>query len=382
MQQVYAVSQWGRQVLYLGIGVMAGIILVACTAGSGPVQFPWVLDPSAVPSGQNTQTSGSQPTVNHQDVALPVQYPPDLHGDYANYPALRDFISQMSRQHGFDTGFLEQTFAGVRRDQEALNKVSSPAEGKAWGAYRAIFMTEERVNGGVDFWNRYEGVLQSVSRQYGVAPEYLVAIIGVETQYGKNTGKHNVLGALTTLAFDYPRRSDFYRKELEQYLLLVREEKLHPAALNGSYAGAMGLGQFISSSYRSYVVDGNRDGKRDMWNPQDAIPSVANYLVRNGWQRGGGIAVPAAVNGNAWGMADTTPKKPARALAELRRHGIQPLGNISADQVNLIRLEGEPEEYWITGNNFYTITRYNSNLKYAMVVHQLAEAIRKRKFGF
>ncbi len=380
MREIFAVSRWGKQALYLMLGSVAGFTLVACTAGPGPVQLPWVLDPSAIPSGQSTQPA--PPRSNGPIASRPPQYPPGLHGDYANYPALREFIGKMNRQHGFNVAFLEQTFSGVRRDQEALNKVGAPAETQGWRAYRPIFLTEERINGGVGFWNRYAPALDAAARQYGVAPEYIVAIIGVETQYGKTTGTHNALNALTTLAFDYPRRGSYYRGELEQLLLVAREEKVRPGIFNGSYAGALGLGQFMPTSYRAYTVDGNRDGKRDMWNPQDAIPSVANYFARNGWQRGGGVAVPAAVAGSAVALASTSPKKPSRSLAELASAGARPLGAINAARVTLVRLEGSTDEYWITGDNFYAITRYNPNVKYAMAVHQLAQAIRKRKFGF
>jgi membrane-bound lytic murein transglycosylase B len=289
----------------------------------------------------------------------------------------------MKREHGFNPVFLEQTFSSVRRDQEALVKVATPAEGRSWEAYRAIFLTEERINDGAGFWNRNAALVDGAARQYGVDPEYLVAIIGVETQYGKNTGAHNVLQALTTLGFDYPKRGDFYRGELEQYLLLVREEKVVPQAFKGSYAGAMGLGQFISSSYRAYAVDGNRDGKRDLWNPQDAVPSVANYFARHGWKRGGGVAVPAYVSGGGYArLAETTPKKPSHSLGELASAGVRPQGAINSAQVSLVKLEGGADEYWVGGENFYVITRYNTNVKYAMAVHQLAQAIRKRKFGF
>lgn len=382
-------QQWRKRAGYLSGGVALGLLLAACTAGpTGGVQWPWVFKPPAMPTTQRapqqpaatvTPPRTTPPQVAQQQ---PVRYPPGLHGDYANYPALRQFIGNMNRQHGFDIAFLEQTFSGVRRDGEALTKVGAPAEGQPWRAYRPIFLTEERIRGGVDFWNRYAALLDSVSRQYGVAPEYLVAIIGVETQYGKNTGKHNVLQALTTLGFDYPRRSSFYQKELEQFLLLAREEKVRPQIFNGSYAGAMGLGQFISSSYRSYSIDGNRDGKRDLWNPQDAIPSVANYFARNGWKAGQDVAVPATISGSAASLAETTPKKPSRSMSQLVSAGVRPQGSMKSSKVSLIKLEGSTDEYWVGGDNFYVITRYNPNTKYAMAVHQLAQAIRKRKFGF
>lgn len=384
MGEVYRSRTWQSRVRHLAISMAVLGVLVACAPGQGPVQLPWVLQPPAVPTGQATPPppATSPPRASPPSAVTPpfTAYPPGLHGDYANYPALREFIGKMNRQHGFEVAFLEQTFSGVKRDQAALTKVGAPTEGQGWRAYRPIFLTEERINGGVDFWNRHGALLDSASRQYGVDVEYLVAIIGVETQYGKNTGAHNVLQALTTLGFDYARRGDFYRSELEQLLLLAREEKVRPAIFNGSYAGAMGLGQFISSSYRSYAVDGNRDGKRDMWNPQDAIPSVANYFARHGWKRGGGVAVPAVVAGGT-GLAETTPKKPSRSLGELAGVGVRPQGAINSARVSLIKLEGSTDEYWVTGENFYVITRYNANLKYAMAVHQLAQAIRQRKFG-
>lgn len=386
----YDSLQWRKRAGQLSGGVAIGLLLAACTAGPNGVQWPWVFKPPATPTTQPVpQQPGAvvttPPRVNNQPQTQPQQpprYASGLHGDYANYPALRQFIGKMNRQHGFDIAFLEQTFSGVRRDGEALTKVGAPAEGQPWRAYRPIFLTEERIRGGVDFWNRYGALLDNATRQYGVAPEYIVAIIGVETQYGKNTGKHNVLQALTTLGFDYPRRSSFYQKELEQFLLLAREEKVRPQIFSGSYAGAMGLGQFISSSYRSYSIDGNRDGKRDLWNPQDAIPSVANYFARNGWKRGEGVAVPASVSAGASSLAETSPKKPSRTMSQLLGSGVRPQGSLNASKVSLIKLEGSTDEYWIGGDNFYTITRYNPNVKYAMAVHQLAEAIRKRKFGF
>lgn len=389
----YDSQQWRKRAGQLSGGIAIGLLLAACTAGPNGMQWPWVFKPPATATPPTVQRAPQQqrpttvvttpprtntPPVNQQQT----RYPPGLHGDYANYPALHQFIGKMNSQHGFDIAFLEQTFSGVRRDSEALTKVGAPAEGQPWRAYRPIFLTEERIRGGVDFWNRNGALLDAASRQYGVAPEYIVAIIGVETQYGKNTGKHNVLQALTTLGFDYPRRASFYQKELEQFLLLAREEKVRPQIFNGSYAGAMGLGQFISSSYRSYSIDGNRDGKRDLWNPQDAIPSVANYFARNGWKRGQDVAVPATISGSAASLAETTPKKPSRSMSQLVGAGVRPQGSMNSSNVSLIKLEGSTDEYWVGGDNFYVITRYNPNAKYAMAVHQLAQAIRKRKFGF
>lgn len=399
MKVMHGSVQWSKSLGKLVSVVLMGGVLGGCAASP---QWPWVFAPpgASVPPNQQQSyppvrqtvvtpppVSGNIPAPQQPPVSTtprqPVNYPAGLGGDYANYPAMRQFIGKMNNQHGFDIAFLEQTFSGVRRDKEALTKAGAPTEGQVWRAYRPIFLTEERINGGVEFWNRHAALLDAATRQYGVDTEYLVAIIGVETQYGKNTGKHNTLQALTTLGFDFPRRASFYQKELEQFLLLSREEKVRPQIFNGSYAGAMGLGQFISSSYRSYAIDGNRDGKRDLWNPQDAIPSVANYFAKNGWKRGTGVAVPAYVSGGGYAsIAETTPKKPSRTLADLAAKGVRPQAAINSAKVSLIKLEGTTDEYWVGGENFYAITRYNPSVKYAMAVHQLAQEIRKRKFGF
>jgi membrane-bound lytic murein transglycosylase B len=350
--------------------------------GVPPIRQPVVINNPPRPTFPPQQQQQQQPPVSTTTPRQP-NYPAGLGGDYANYPAMRQFIGKMNNKHGFDIAFLEQTFSGVRRDKEALTKAGAPTEGQGWRAYRPIFLTEERISGGVDFWNRNAALLDNATRQYGVDTEYLVAIIGVETQYGKNTGKHNVLQALTSLGFDFPRRADFYQKELEQFLLLSREEKVQPQAFGGSYAGAMGLGQFISSSYRSYAIDGNGDGKRDLWNPADAIPSVANYFAKNGWKRGTGVAAPAYISGGGYAsIAETSAKKPSRSLSELAANGVRPQGAINSAKVSLIKLDGATDEYWVAGENFYAITRYNPSVKYAMAVHQLAQEIRKRKFGF
>lgn len=401
---MYGSGQWKKQLAQrVGVALLVSWVAACSTAPGSRLQWPWVFVPpgSASPYAQPSRQAPvpNPPVVNRPPVTVqppvtgyPAQpgyqppvtnYPTGTGGDYANYPAMRDFIGNMNRQHGFDLAFLEQTFFGVQRDQEVLTKAGAPAEGQPWRAYRPIFLTEERIQGGVAFWNANTALLDNATRQYGVDPEYIVAIIGVETQYGKNTGQHNVLRALTTLSFDYPRRADFYRKELEQFLLLSREERVRPQIFSGSYAGAMGLGQFIASSYRNYSVDGNRDGKRDLWNAQDAIPSVANYFARNGWKRGGSVAVPAYVSGGAYAtIADTSAKKPSRTLADLARNGVSPQAAFNSAKVSLLKLEGSTDEYWVGGENFYVITRYNPNLKYAMAVHQLAQAIRQRRLGY
>lgn len=301
-------------------------------------------------------------------------------GHYLSYPSVQAFIGRMQQTHGFDAQQLQSLFAKVQRNDEIIAKASKPAEGKPWLQYRPIFMTEDRISSGVTFWQQYSNAVNAASQQYRIDPAYIVAIIGVETFYGRNTGNYYVLQALTTLAFDFPKRADFYQKELEQYLLLTREEQIQPLAWQGSYAGAMGLGQFISSSYRQYAQDFDRDGRRNLWNPEDAIGSVANYLARHGWQAGEDVAVPAYVSGQGYAkLLKEKPAKPSLSLSELSTQGIAPVSNFRVRQASLILLDGAAgNEFWLGGDNFYVITRYNHSNKYAMAVHQLAQAIRQR----
>ena len=301
-------------------------------------------------------------------------------GDYLSYPAMQQLISRMENK-GFSRNYLNQTFSRIKRDEKILALVNSPAEAKPWHKYRPIFLTEDRIRSGVGFWKRHKNAIQLASKQYGVDPEMIIAIIGVETFYGRNTGNHNVLRSLTTLAMDFPQRATFYLSELENYLQFLREEGINnPAILKGSYAGAMGLGQFISSSYRNFAVDFNRDGHKDLWNPDDAIGSVANYFSRHGWQPGGDVSVPARILGNLYvNIINTKANKPVHTISQLQQNGVHAIGKINSKQVSLLQLEGtEGYEYWVTGDNFYVITRYNHSPKYAMAVFQLASEIKHR----
>jgi membrane-bound lytic murein transglycosylase B len=217
---------------------------------------------------------------------------------------------------------------------------------------------------------------------YGVAPQIIVAIIGVETRYGGNTGKYAVLDALSTLAFDYPPRAKFFRGELEQYLLLAREEHIDLLNTKGSYAGAMGYGQFIPSSYQRYAVDFDQDGKRDLWDsPMDIIGSVANYLHVNGWTPGAKVADRASVTGNRFKGVIEKGLKPEMTVKQLKSEGITPVKPLPADTLAaLISLDQKSgPEYWLGLNNFYVITRYNHSPLYAMAVYQLSEEIRQAR---
>lgn len=206
----------------------------------------------------------------------------------------------MVTKHDFDKNVLSQTFAKVEVKDSILKAISRPAEkSKPWYDYRKIFITDKRINGGVKFWQQHAEALQAAEQKYGVPVEVIIAILGVETRYGGNVGGYRVVDALSTLAFRYPPRSPFFRSELEHFLLLTREEKMSLLDPVGSYAGAMGLGQFMPSSYREYAVDFDGDGKRDIWtNPVDAIGSIANYLKRHGWIAGESIVHQTEISGS------------------------------------------------------------------------------------
>lgn len=292
---------------------------------------------------------------------------------------VKTFIDEMVERHAFDRTQLETWFNEVRFREDIIEAISRPAEAKPWYQYRPIFLQRARIEGGAEFWDRNAEALARAEQVYGVPPQIVIAIIGVETRYGAHQGKYRIMDALATLAFDYPPRAKFFRGELEQYLLLTREEKLDPLTMTGSYAGAFGQAQFIASSYRRYAIDFDGDGHRDLWqNPVDAIGSVANYLKENGWERGGAVAVPAAASGDAIPTLLQDGLKPKRPWKELKKKGVVTQVNLSADTpAALIAFEQEQgPEYWLGLQNFYVITRYNRSPLYAMAVYQLSEEIR------
>ncbi|MDD2767342.1 MAG: lytic murein transglycosylase B [Methylococcus sp.] len=302
----------------------------------------------------------------------------------AQRPEVAVFIGDMSIRHRFDAAALEQLFGGVEIQDGILAAMSRPTEAKPWYEYRKLFVTEARILGGVDFWRKNAGALSKAQQRYGVPAEMIVAILGVETQYGRNTGGFRVIDALSTLAFAYPRRADFFRAELEQYLLLCREEGFDAAALKGSYAGAMGWPQFMPSSFRSYAADLDGDGRRDIWsNPADAIASIGNYFARFGWRAGEETVLRASAREGDYSAYLGKDIKPRHAFSELRRAGIEPEHPLpDATQVKLLRfdLEGGPE-YWLGLENFFVISRYNHSPLYSMAVYQLSRAIAARKGG-
>ncbi len=304
-------------------------------------------------------------------------------GEYATRSDVAAFAQEMQQRHGFKQADVLALLAQAEKKQKILDAISRPHEKVlTWKEYRKIFMTDTRITDGVGFWQTHDAELRQVAGQYQVAPEMIVAIIGIETSYGKNTGSYRVLDALSTLAFDYPPRSAFFRQQLEEFLLLAREQKQDALTLTGSYAGAMGYGQFMPSSYRNFAVDFDGDGFADIWrNSRDALASVANYFRKHGWKWQEPVLVRAHVTGDFDGSLIGQGLKPQLSLLDLAAHGVAPVvdGLGTSRKAVLLRQEGEyGTEYWLGFDNFYTITRYNNSSMYAMAAQQLSEAIRSQ----
>lgn len=304
-------------------------------------------------------------------------------GDFANNPNAQQFIDKMVNKHGFDRQQLQEILSQAKRldsvlrlmDNQAPTTSVKPPSGPngAWLRYRKKFITPDNVQNGVVFWNQYEDALNRAWQVYGVPPEIIVGIVGVETRWGRVMGKTRILDALATLSFNYPRRAEYFSGELETFLLMARDEQDDPLNLKGSFAGAMGYGQFMPSSYKQYAVDFSGDGHINLWDPVDAIGSVANYFKAHGWVKGDQVAVMA--NGQAPGLPNGFKTK--YSISQLAAAGLtpqQPLGN--HQQASLLRLDvGTGYQYWYGLPNFYTITRYNHSTHYAMAVWQLGQAV-------
>lgn len=305
-------------------------------------------------------------------------------GDFKdNEDALR-FIDYMAAKHNYDRRQLEYWLGHAKRldsvlrlmDRQAPSYSTKPSGPTgAWLRYRKQFITPDNIRNGVNFWQQYAGTLDRAYQQYGVPPEIIVGIIGVETRWGRVTGKTRLLDALATLSFNYPRRAAYFTKELETFLLMARDEHVDAHELRGSFAGAMGYCQFMPSSYKQYAVDFNQDGHINLWDPEDAIGSVASYFQAHGWAPGDDIAIRAS--GQALGLKYGFENRyPVKALVSAGLRPTRSLGNHT--EASVLRLDvGTGYEYWYGLTNFYTITRYNKSVHYSMAVWQLGEAVKQ-----
>ncbi len=306
---------------------------------------------------------------------------PDVQAlEFGKYPALQSFAAEMTERHGFSVSRLQQVFRCATIRPDIIEAMERPKELLPWHEYRKIFLTEENTQRGARFWKKHANDLSRAQERYGVPPEIVVAVIGVETQYGRNKGGYPILDALTTLTLEYPARAAFFREELAEFLLLARENGMDPCRVKGSYAGAMGLPQFMPSNYRRLAVDFDGDGKRDLLdNPADAIGSVAHYLRNSGWETDAPVTDEARLEGTLYFWVEKLGLKPALSLRQLASYGIFPRGQHDPeDRAALVSLEGEVGPFYRLGyNNFYVITRYNLNKRYAMAVVELGKLIRQ-----
>lgn len=302
--------------------------------------------------------------------------------NYGASPLAQELIDELVEEDGFDRAYLEAVFEDAQRKDSILEAIARPAEKtKPWYDYRKIFVTDKRERQGIEFYAQHKETLARAERETGVPAEIIVSIIGVETYYGRITGSYRVIDALSTLAFDYPRRSPFFTKELKNYLMLTRDQGLDPLEMKGSYAGAMGYGQFMPSSYREYAIDFDGDGLIDIWgNPVDAIGSVANYFKRHGWRAGEQVIAAATAEadvGEEWFVRTRADLKPKFTVAEFAAAGVTTTDKLDP-QASAVAMKFELEdgyEYWLGLHNFYVTTRYNHSAMYAMSVYQLAERI-------
>lgn len=302
--------------------------------------------------------------------------------DYVGRADVDTFIDEMVSEHQFSRDEMEAWFAEAVKKQNILKAIARPAERThTWASYQDIFLTSSRLSKGVDFWIENEATLARAEAEFGVPAEVIVAIIGVETRYGGNKGSFRVIDALSTLGFDYPPRSSFFRKELKEFFLLAREQKQDPLTLIGSYAGAMGYGQFIPSSYRAYAIDYTDDGFADIWNnATDAIGSVANYFKRHGWEKGQPVIVRARISEGYDDSILNDSLKPKHTVASLAEKGYKPVEALPEQTANAVYLDGKKgAEFWIGLKNYYVITRYNHSRLYAMSVWQLSQQIAEAK---
>ena len=293
------------------------------------------------------------------------------------------FIDEMAGKHGIERASLRRLFARIKPQPSIIRAMNAPSTSRPWYEFRKNHVNAMHINGGAKFWLKHAATLERAALDFGVPEDIITATIGIETHYGGYTGNFRIIDALATLAFDYPKRAGFFRDELEQFVLMGEETSLDLAGLRGSYAGAMGMPQFMPSSYRKYAVDFDGDGQRNLWSSvPDVIGSVANYYKSHEWQSGEAVVVPASVTNtpNSALTDDITPKMP---IGEFRKLGIEPTTSVSDDALAaLLPLENENGmQYWFGFKNFYVITRYNRSTNYAMAVYEIAQGIKAQMKG-
>ena len=299
--------------------------------------------------------------------------------DVGEHEKIQTLIREMAAEHQYDPVYLEQLFSRVELQPKVIAAITRPYERLPWHRYQKIFISDARTRDGVKFWKEHQSILQRAEEEYGIPAAVIVAIIGVETNYGSNLGGYAVIESLSTLALEYPRRSKFFTSELKKFLLLVRDEQLDPFSIKGSYAGAIGIPQFMPSSYRMYAVDFNQSGRRDLVHDvEDAIGSVANYLREHKWSRGGPIVTQIEYNNAAVTPFVSKKYKPVATVGDLTKSGISVQGSHAAStKTSLVKLERADKSYLYRAvfKNFYVITKYNRSLLYAMVVYELSRDI-------
>ena len=304
----------------------------------------------------------------------------------AEHPGTDEFVERAVSEYGLSENEVRVLLLEAEYKQSIVDAISRPAEGKPWYQYRKIFLNDKRINEGIKFWENNRALIEAASKKFGVDEEIIVSIIGVETLYGRITGSYRIIDSLVTLGFYYPQglssdRSEFFSKELMQYMQLASEEGLPTAEVTGSYAGAMGMGQFMPSSYREYAVDFDEDGSRDLWrSTADVVGSVANYLHRHGWQPGQPVTTRAiASEGAGFDEISTRGFKPSLTVAQWQEKGFTSSNELPPDlPAAVLKLkEKKRNTYWLTFKNFYVITRYNRSPRYAMAVYELSQEIKK-----
>lgn len=345
-------------------------------AGCGGVQ-----DRTGTMVGQQTGRSGTEVTLRAPVGAYSAQ---SVSGDYAGYASLNQFIEEMVHKHGFEREYLRGLFSQAHRKTWTLKylaKSDRAPKGKpvagAWTRYRAKFLDEHHIAEGAEFARSHRAALHRAALQYDVPEEYILAILAVETSFGGYVGNHRVLDALTTLSFDYVRRGEYFRSELENFLIMTRNEGFDPAEPVGSFAGAMGLGQFMPSSFLQLAVDFNGDGRRDLWDPEDAIGSIANYFAHHGWKPGQPVVTPLIARGTVALEPGISKQYTMTEIEQAGLHPARPFNTAGPFYLLLLHHAGY-DQYLIGHPDFYTITRYNHSVYYAMAVHELAQAIKRR----